>query len=374
MEKRATTLELFFDLVFVLAITEVTALVGHDLTFSGFAHGALIMAILWWGWTQYAWAANAIDLDPRPVRVTIILAMGVVLVMAQAVPYAFGDGGPWLAIGYAALRGIGVWKQWAGTVDDPGTRRALPTFIRWSSIGPIVIIVGSFIDDPARSWIWLAGLGFEALAALKAARGAWSIQAEHFAERHALITIIALGESIVAIGAGAAGELPRFGIAVVLVVALAGTALLWWAYFDWLQDHWEDGLKIIPHGRGGSYARDVYSLLHYPMISGIVLYAVAAEEMVAHPGDPLSDGARVALALGLVLYLGGQIAATYRSSGRILRDRIGAAALIPVLILVSGGLLAGFLIGLVMTLLLAALLYEHRAMRGRVTDTAPAKP
>ena len=366
MDKRAIPLELFFDLVFVLAVTEVTAFVVHDLSFGGFARGALIMAILWWGWTQYTWAANAIDLEPRKVRVTIILAMGVALIMAHAVPNAFGDGGLWLAVGYAALRGIGVWKHWTGTSHDAGTRKALLPFIRWSSIGPIVLIIGGLVGDPARTWVWVAAMAFEVIAALRAGSGTWTINAEHFSERHALIIIIALGESIVAVGSSVAGEPPSFEIATVLLVALAGTALLWWAYFDWLGDHWEHGLRMTPHGDRGRYARDVYSLLHYAMISGIVLYAVAAEEMVAHPDEALSTGGRVALALGLGLYLLGQVAATYRSSGRLLWDRLSVTAVLAAFILVAGALLAGWLIGVSIVVLATALANEQRSNRGRV--------
>lgn len=368
MQKRAIPLELFFDLVFVLGITEVTALVVHDLSPGGFAHGALVMAMLWWGWTQYTWAANAIDLQPRQVWVTIIIAMGVALIMAQAVSTAFGAGGMWLAIGYAALRGIGLWKYWMGTGDDPATRSALPAFIRWSSIGPAILITGAFLDDPARSWVWTTGLVFEIGAALLAGRGTWTLNAEHFAERHGLILIIALGESIVAVGSSVSGEDPTASLATVLLIALGGTGLLWWAYFDWLQDHWQEAMEETPPQQQGRYARDVYSFLHYPVISGVVLYAVAAEEMVAHPDEALSTGARVALALGITLYLLGQAGATLRASRRILRDRIVAALLIPLVILIGGDLLASWLIGITVAILLAALAYEHTSRRGRISS------
>ncbi|MDH3500590.1 MAG: low temperature requirement protein A, partial [Acidimicrobiia bacterium] len=222
------------------------------------------------------------------------------------------------------------------------------------------------VGDPARTWVWVAAMAFEVIAALRAGSGTWTINAEHFSERHALIIIIALGESIVAVGSSVAGEPPSFEIATVLLVALAGTALLWWAYFDWLGDHWEHGLRMTPHGDRGRYARDVYSLLHYAMISGIVLYAVAAEEMVAHPDEALSTGGRVALALGLGLYLLGQVAATYRSSGRLLWDRLSVTAVLAAFILVAGALLAGWLIGVSIVVLATALANEQRSNRGRV--------
>ncbi len=366
MDKRATSLELFFDLVFVFAITEVAGLVHDDLTFQGFARGAIVMAILWWGWSQFTWAANAIDLEPRRVRAVILAAMGVALIMAQSVPTAFVDGGLWLAVGYAALRGLGLWQYWVGTEDDAGTRQALLPFIRWSSLGPAVMILGAFLDTPARSIIWVIALGLEILAASRAGRGPWTINAGHFAERHGLIVIIALGETIVAVGLGASDRLPSFEVAAVLLIALAGSCILWWAYFDWLADLWEGELKLVSADQAGSYARDVYSFLHYPMISGIVLYALAAEEMVAHPEEALTSGAQFALGLALALYLGGQVLATYRSSRRILWDRVAAGAVLPVVILLTGSLAAPWTIGIVMGLLLAALVVEHVGRRGRV--------
>lgn len=370
MDKRATTLELFFDLVFVFAITEVARLVHDDLTFQGFARGAIVMAMLWWGWTQFTWAANAIDLTPRRVRAVILVAMGVALIMAQAVPAAFEDGGLWLATGYAALRGLGLWQFWVGTGDDSGTRRALLPFIRWSSLGPAVMIFGAFFDTPERSVIWVIGIGLEILAAARAGRGPWTINAGHFAERHGLIVIIALGETIVAVGLGASDRLPSFEVAAVLLIALAGSCVLWWAYFDWLAELWEGELKLVPPNQAGSYARDVYSFLHYPMISGIVLYALAAEEMVAHPDEALSDGAQFALGLALVLYLGGQVLATYRSSRRILWDRIAAAVELPIVIVLTGSLAAPWTIGIVMALFLSNLAVEHVGRRGRVPAAA----
>ena len=367
MDKRTTNLELFFDLVFVFAITQVASLVRSDLTVGGFARGALVLAMLWWGWGQFTWAANAIDLEPRGVRLGVLANMGPALIMAQAVPTSFGDGGVWLAASYAGLRAVALWKYWAGTSGDAMLRHALGNFIRWSSLGPVVFILGGLVDDPLRTWVWVGGVVAELVGAAAAGKTPWRVAPAHFAERHSLIIIVALGESIVAIGAGVAGDPPSLKLGTLLLVALAGSATLWWAYFDWLQEHWEEALV----GAGehvGRMARDVYSLLHYPMLFGVVLYAVAGEEAVAHPTEALTPGGRAALALALALYLLGQVAATYRASRRLLVDRIAAAAVAVAFTLIAAELIAAWVLAISTGVVLAALGYEHRNRRGRVAS------
>jgi len=371
MEKRATTLELFFDLVFVLAITQVVSFVVHDLTFTGFSKGALLMALLWWAWTQYTWAGNAIDLDPRPVRISIIVAMAVAFIMAQAVPTAFAGGGIWVGLAYVALRAVGVWKMLTGVWDDPVRRAAVMNFALFASVGPVVVLIGGLVDDPARSWIWLAGFALEIVAVYfvntrGTEAGDWGIQAVHFTERHGLILIVALGETIVAVGLGLSGRLPSADTAALLTVALAGSAVLWWSYFDWIQDRLEAALAF--SGGRGDIARDVFSVLHYPIISGVVLYAVAAEEAFSHADDPLEPAGLIALALSIMLFFGGTMAALYRAERIILWDRVVGLLVAGAVIWIGADLRGVWLIAVVMAILLAALVLEDRGRRGRALE------
>jgi len=323
-EKTASPLELFFDLVFVYAITQVSVLVASDLTAVGFAHGALVLAMLWWAWSQFTWAGNLINIEPRKVRLAIIVAMAPAFVMAQGVSSAFDGGAPWVAWGYAVVRALGTWMMWKGVEGDPEQRKAVMTYLRISIIGPVVLIVGSYLSDPALSLLWLAGLSAEILSAAVGGRESWRIDAGHFAERHGLIVIIALGESIVVVGATVADREPTRALAGLLMLALAGTATLWWSYFDYLKDRWEDALRRVAGEQAGRMARDVYSILHYPILFGIVLYAIVSEETIAHPDEPLPRAVLVTLVLAVGLFLGGQILANYRAVKTWLWARIAA--------------------------------------------------
>ncbi len=189
-DKAVLPLELFFDLVFVLGITQTVALVvaGHDGQALGRAF--LVLAMLWWAWTQFSWTANAIDLHAPRVRFAFFAAMGAALIMAVSVPTAFEDGGLWLALGYVTVRGIGVWLHIKGTTDQV-MLASVKFFALVSWPGPLAIVIGAFFEPPARSWIWLVGFLLEIAAAGLAGSAEWNIRAGHFAERHGLIYIIA---------------------------------------------------------------------------------------------------------------------------------------------------------------------------------------
>jgi low temperature requirement protein LtrA len=222
--------------------------------------------VLWWGWTQFTWTANAVDLRSTKTRIAFFVAMGAAIVIAVSVPSAFGEGGVWFVAGYVAVRAIGVWLHVTETTD-PVVRASARFFAAVSWVGPLVLLIGAFVDPPARSWIWLAGLLLEVAAAGVAGRSAWHMRAEHFAERHGLIYIIALGEGIVAVGIVAtAFDLDPVLLATVLL-GVAAAAALWWSYFDGFSPFVEDRLRRAGKEQG-SFARDAYSLGHYPMIAG----------------------------------------------------------------------------------------------------------
>ncbi|MDH5421741.1 MAG: low temperature requirement protein A [Acidimicrobiia bacterium] len=357
-DKAVLPLELFFDLVFVLGITQTVALVvaGHDGQALGRAF--LVLAMLWWAWTQFSWTANAIDLHAPRVRFSFFAAMGAALIMAVSVPTAFEDGGLWLALGYVGVRGIGVWLHISGTTDQV-MLASVKFFALVSWPGPLAIVVGAFLEPPARSWIWLLGFVLEFAAAGLAGGAEWNIRAGHFAERHGLIYIIAIGESIVAIGIVASGKPLNGVLAATMVLAIAGACLLWWSYFDRLGETIEDALREAGNDQG-IVARDAFSLGHFPMIAGIVLFATAAEEIVGHADDPLGEFTRLLLALSIGLVMLAQVGTVKRVGGPLLVERIGAAAAVALLMLPAIEVRANLMFLAVVLVLAAALVLERR--------------
>lgn len=356
-DKAVLPLELFFDLVFVLGITQTVGLLvdGHA---AALGRAFLVLAMLWWAWTQFSWTANSIDLRPARVRFAFFAAMGAALIMAVSVPRAFGDGGLWLVLGYIVVRALGVWLHLTGTTDQ-ATAAGVRLFAAVSWPGPLVLLVGAFVDPPFRSWIWLAGFLLEVAAAGLAGGSAWNLRAGHFAERHGLIYIIATGEGIVAIGIVAALR-PLDGVlAITMLLAVAAAASLWWSYFDRFSETVEEGLRRAGDSQG-VIARDAYSLGHFPMIAGVVLFAAAAEEIVSHPGDPLEGFTRLLLALSIGLAMLAQSGVVKRVGGPFLVERVVAAVVVGLLMFPEIEIRANIMLAAIVAVLVTALVIERR--------------
>lgn len=369
-EKSAHPLELFFDLVFVFAITQVVSLIVHDLTLGGVLRGALVLALLWWGWGNWTWTMNVVDLEPRIVRVAVLVAMLGVFGMAFSVPNAFDGDGMWIAVGYAWVRVIAAIVIMLGTRDDPTEQRAILTYLPLSMLSPIVVIIGAAVGGDALPWLWVAALGIELTAAAGAGRGDWKIDSGHFAERHGLIMIIALGEGIIAVGVALEDFTVSVALAGQLAVGLTGVCAMWWAYFDRLQEVMESALRLADEHRTGALARDVYSILHYPMIVGIVFYAVALEEAFLHPDEPMKDVVAVIFVVALGLYLLGQAVAVWRSWRTYLYERVAGVAVIAVLVMVWKGEAKNVVL-VTTVIVLATLSAEYWRFRDRIRHGNP---
>lgn len=337
-DQGVTFVELFFDLVFVFAITELTALTAEHLTWTGIGRSLLVFWLVWWAWTQFTWALNPADTTLPAVQATTLAATAVAFVMAASVHDAFGDdgGGAWFAVPYVGVRLIGLGLYARVAAGDEGFRRAVVTFAALSLSGMIAVLAGAAVDPPARSWCWMAAIAFDVLAAVLAGRhGSWGIRAGHFAERHGLFVIIALGESLIAAGVSVVGAERTSELIVVALGAVVVTVLLWWTYFGWVSGRLEEHLGAVDPAGSGAVARDVFSLLHFPLIGGVVGLAVGYEELIAHPDEPLGVKATAAFAVGLLLFVGSTAAAHWRAGGQLLRWRLpvvgGAAALLLVL-------------------------------------------
>ena len=370
-ERKTSYLELFFDLVFVFAFTQVTALILEDTTPRGFARAALVLAMVWWAWSAYAWMTNAIDVENSVTRLIVFAAMVAGFFMALAVPDAFQDEAAWFAVAYFVVRILNSALYAWGVRDDPAVLRAVARLSPWFLVAAFVALAGGFVDPDYRSWVWLASLVIDVVGTLTVANLEWHVSPSHFAERFALIVIIALGESIVAIGIGTSELTRDTTYAVSVIVAFAGVAALWWAYFDFTAIAAERSLRRASAVARGPLARDVFTYFHYPIVLGIIFYAVAAKKTLEHPLDPLSQAGRWALGLGVALFFAGFALMRFRVIRRVAWERLGAAALALVLAVSLDGpdaiVTLGVVIGVVVVSVAveAARLHDVRAsLRG----------
>jgi low temperature requirement protein LtrA len=332
-EQRVAPLELFFDLVFVFALTQVTGLMSENPTWEGLGQGMLVLAVLWWAWGAYAWLTNAIDPDEDSARLAMFVSMAAMLIAALAVPHAFGDDGVLFGCAYFVVRVMHI-VVFAEATDDVGVHQATARLARTAIPGPALIIVAGFLDGPAQAAVWLAALAIDFAGPIVFGIRGFTISPGHFAERFELVVIIALGESIVAVGTGVGGEELDAGLVAAAALGIAVAAALWWAYFDVValvaKRHFREA-------RGYAQvlmARDSYSYLHLPMIAGIVLVALGIKKTLAEVEEPLATVPAVALFGGISLYLLGHLAFRLRNVRTINRPRLVTAvlclALIPV--------------------------------------------
>jgi low temperature requirement protein LtrA len=328
-EHQVTPLELFFDLVFVFATTQVTSLLADDPTWGGVLRGMLVLVALWWAWAAYAWLTSATDVDEGGVRLTMLASMGAMLIVALAVPGAFGDDAVLFGVAYLLVRLLHLVLSAIVARDDPVRLGALVRFAPTATFGPLLLVLAGFLDGEVRIAVWVVALAIDYLGPVViGVGGGWQVAPEHFAERHGLIVLIALGESIIAIGVGAGFDLEA-GVIVAAALGIVVVSALWWLYFD---------VAAIVARRRLTQARGLelhwlalhsYSYLHLPMVAGIVLFALGLETTLHDVGESLDTVPAVALCGGAALYLLAHIAFLFRTTGRIFRRRtIGAALLL----------------------------------------------
>ena len=246
-DQGATFVELFFDLVFVFAITQVTHYATLHLDVEGLGRAALIFWLIWWGWTQFTWALNAANTDHHHVRVGTLIATGVAFVMAVSVERAFAPepaDALWFALSYVVCRAVGLGLYYKVVSSNAEYRSAVATFATLSIAGLVAVGVGSLLPPSLRLWVWLGAAALDLGAAWAASARTWDLNASHFAERHGLIVIIALGESlIVAASALTSNVTPARMVTGSAAVLL--TCLLWWTYFGWVREVLEEKLNSV---------------------------------------------------------------------------------------------------------------------------------
>jgi low temperature requirement protein LtrA len=357
-----TFVELFFDLVFVFAVTQVTALTAHNLTPDGVLRSLVLFWLIWWAWTQFTWTLNPADTTHVVVRVITLAATAAAFVMATTVSQAFLDDGVWFAIPYLVVRILGLSLQVLVEIERTDDLRAAGIW-RWagvSGIGLALVLLGALADPSIRPLIWVLAILTDLLAT-QAARGrTWDIHVGHIAERHALFVIIALGESLIVAGTAVAAQERTVALAADSALALLIACLLWWTYFGWFKEGLEEQVGDAAPRDVGVRVRDAYSLGHFPMLSGIIGFAVGIEEIVAHPGDPLHTEVLIALGSGVALFVGFSAIVYWRISGAILVARVVAVFVIAAGLVLVGSLPPAWPLAVVAIALTVVVVWEHR--------------
>jgi low temperature requirement protein LtrA len=358
-EDRVTPLELFFDLVFVLAITQCTALMADHPSWESLAKGLLVLGLMWWSWVGYAWLTSVVNPEEGLVRFAIFGAVAALLVVALCVPEAFGDSALLLACAYAVVRWAQIALFLLASRDDPGLRRSVGGLAVGTAIGVGLVVVGAlFESDTVQVSFWAVALLLDMADPYVFGSEGWKLVPGHFAERHGLIIIIALGESIVAIGVGAEHDID-VGVVAAAVLGTAVAAALWWLYFDVVALVAERRLERATAGRErNEIARDSFSYLHFPMVAGIVLLALGLKKTLGHVDDPLKTVPAVAMLAGPALYLLAHVAFRWRNVHRFSWGRLLCAIVLVALIPAAFELPALATLAILAALLAALIAYE----------------
>jgi low temperature requirement protein LtrA len=357
-EARVTALELFFDLVFVLALTQCTALIAATPTWSGLVQALFVLAVLWWSWGGYAWLTSVVDPEEGTVRIAMFAAMAAFLVAALAVPHAFGDDALVFACAYGVVRTAHIWLFTMASRDDAGLRRSVTGLACSTAIGVTLLVAASLTDGLLQGALWAIAIAFDVGVPFLFFSEGWKLMPSHFAERYGLIVIIALGESIVSIGVGA-HEIVDGGIIAASVLGVALAAALWWLYFDVIVWLGERRLAQAAPGKDqNELARDSYSIIHFPLVAGIVLAAFGLKKTLEHVGDPLHSVPAAALVGGVAIYLLGHVAFRWRQVHSLSRQRSLAAVAALLLYPVALEVPALLTVALVLGVLVLLIVYE----------------
>ena len=332
-DQSVTFVELFFDLVFVFSVTQVVGLLHHELSWIGVGQAILLFWLVWWAWTQFTWALNAADTTHALIQLGTLAATAVAFFMAVALPDAFHGRALGFAIPYILVRVIGLTLYAWVAAADPSQRAAVRTFAAVSMGGLLAVLIGGVAGGTLQYWFWgLAIILDIAATAVGGQLEGWNVHPDHFGERHGLFVIIALGETLIVAAGGVTGAEWTTSLILVAVLAVAVTCVLWWSYFPRAKPKLDQALEASQGNNLTKMARDAFSLIHFPMLCGVIAYAIAIEEAIAHPDDPLPLAGRLALAIGLALFVGGMAAAIWRATRRLLLPRLILAGVAVILI------------------------------------------
>ncbi len=364
-ERRTSPVELLWDLVFVFAVTQVTTLLSRDLSWAGLGRSMLVLALVWWAWSAFVWAANAQDTGSPTLRLVLLLAMVLTFVAGLSLPHAFEDEAPVFALAYAAVRFLHLGLYADASRRGNASWAAIAGFGVTVVIGMALLVAGAVVGGTAQVVLWVLAAAIDyagpAWLTRERLRGLQHVAVAHFAERYSLFVIICLGESIVAIGVGASEETFDAQLVAGVTLGLLITVALWWTYFDRFATVAEDRLRA--HDDPVLAAADAYSYLHLVIVAGIIVFAVGVKLAVHDVGAPLDDATRLALCGGVALYLLGHVAFRLRIAGSVGIEKLVAAAALLVLYAVGADLAAWALAGAVTVVLAAMCASETMAAR-----------
>ena len=338
-EQRTTTLELFYDLVFVFAITQVSQLLLTNLSWEGVGQSALVLLVVWWAWNYTTWVTNELDPESTVVRLVLIAVMLASLLMAVAIPKAFGDRAVLFAGAYVLIQcGRHAFLAFGSAEAGSVERERAGRILTWFVAAGVLWIAGALASGVARTVLWLAALVVDYSAPLvlyyvpgrrRLASSTWEVETSHFAERFQLFMIIALGELIVATGATTSGLELTVARGAAFACAFLGSAALWWLYFNYVARIAERRLELAADRT--TLARDGYTYLHVVMVAGVIVAAVGDEIVIAHPGDHLSGAQAAAVVAGPAIYLLAHALFRLRMAGSLSARRLTGAVLCAVL-------------------------------------------
>jgi low temperature requirement protein LtrA len=311
---RVTYVELFFDLVFVFAVTQLShGLMAHPTLAGVFEAGLLLMAV-WWAWIFTAWVTNWLDPERAPVRIMLFVVMVVGMVMTMSIPKAFGERGLIFALAFVAIQlGRSLFTAWAMR-DHPFQSRNFTRISVWFVVSGVLWIAGGLAEGGARLALWGGALALEYVSPAlgfwvpglgRARAEEWDVEGGHLAERCALFTIIALGESILVMGATTATLAWTPMVIAAFLASFAGSLAMWWIYFSFTA---EAASEAISHAKDpGRVAREAYTYIHLLPIAGVIVTAVADEWTIHHPVGHTDLKTALALIGGPFLFLLGGV-------------------------------------------------------------------
>ena len=367
IDRGVTSLELFFDLVFVFAITQVTSLMGHDPTWRGLGHGLLVLVVLWWTWAAYAWLTNAVNPDQDVNRLAVFASMAALLIASLAVPRAFAGDAVLFACAYFVVRALHI-VLFARGAPDVGVEQAIYRLAPTMLGAALVLLAAGLVGSVTARWLlWCVAIAIDIGGVMLSDMRGWRISPGHFAERHGLFVIIALGESIVAVGVGASELDAEIVVAALLGIVIA--AALWWAYFDVVALVAQRKLSEAEGLARVKMARDSYSVLHLPMVGGIVLLAFGIKMSLAHIDHPLATVPAIGLCGGVAMYFLAHVAFRLRNVHTLSRRRVVVAVLLVATIPLATHVDALAAVGFVAVVCAALIAYEtvrYREARARV--------
>lgn len=368
MEERASPLELFFDVVFVFALTQITALLADDLSAAAFVRDMLLLALIWWGWICYAWVTNVHSMDETLVRGAMVVALVACFFMALTIPEAFGEQGTTFAVANLVFRATQIALFVLSAAREEHSRPAAPVIAVAFGAAALIVLGGSFLDGDARMVVWALALAVDVAGPIlfRSRINRLEIGHAHFAERFGLFIIVCLGEAVVATGIGAEKVELDLVTGVRIVLALLLAVSVWWTYFDFVAPAAEERLGEAGDERT-ALARDAYSYLHFVMVAGIVILAVGLKYTVGGKDPGWTIGA------GMALYLAGHVLFRLRMIETISRERVTAAiACLGAIALGGRPALAAGLVVAVMTALIVVEAFSERDARDRAKQPAEA--